>query len=239
MTDPHPPAAAQHPAAHWRNAERVQSYRDRLDRNPDERADQYDLLAYLIPSEQDRELRVLDLGAGFGVAAAAVLRAFPNATATLVDMSEAMIAMGEEWMHPYAGRFRYVPGDLVDGQLPEGAAGPYDAAISALALQYIPSDSKRRLFAEVFARLAPGGTILLLSLTAPPEAALQDTYTRAAERERQARSEPPWRGEPGGRRWIPQTLDEHLAMLRSAGFVQVDCFWKKLGTAIFGGVKPV
>jgi hypothetical protein len=30
-------------------------------------------------------------------------------------------------------------------------------------------------------------------------------------------------------------LDQHLAALKAAGFKDVDCFWKELRRAIFGG----
>src|SRR6478672_9089895 len=112
------PAEA-HPAIHWSDPERVRVYRERMERNPDERRNELMLMTRLIPFPSETALRVLDVGAGFGVAAAAVLDAFPNATAVLVDMSQPMMAAGAEWLAPYAGRYRYAPADFVDGHLPE------------------------------------------------------------------------------------------------------------------------
>ena len=34
---------------------------------------------------------------------------------------------------------------------------------------------------------------------------------------------------------FPANLDQHLAALKSAGFTEVDCFWKDLRQALFGG----
>ena len=34
---------------------------------------------------------------------------------------------------------------------------------------------------------------------------------------------------------FPANLDEHLAALRVAGFSEVDCFWKDLQRALYGG----
>jgi tRNA (cmo5U34)-methyltransferase len=229
--------APTHPAAHWSDPQRVQEYRARVAANPNERRDQLELLARLIPFTPETPLRVLDLGAGFGLATAVVLDAFPAATATLVEMSPPMIESGAEWLAPYAGRYEYVRADFVDGQLPETLAGPFHAAISSLALQYVPAEGKRRLFEEVIRRLAPGGCLLSLHLVGAPDERLQEAYTRAAELERTARGEAPWRGEPGGRRWQPQSVEEHLDMLRAAGFAHVDCFWKRLGTALIGAYQ--
>jgi hypothetical protein len=34
---------------------------------------------------------------------------------------------------------------------------------------------------------------------------------------------------------FPATLDQHLAALKAVGFKDVDCFWKELRRALFGG----
>jgi tRNA (cmo5U34)-methyltransferase len=181
---------------------------------------------------------VLDLGAGFGPAAAAVLDAYPRATAVLVDRSPPMREAAAAYMAPYAGRYRYVLADFVDGRLPDEVGNGFHVAASSVAPQYVPPEGKRVLFGEIVRRLVPGGCFLNISLIGAPDARLQELYDQAAERERQARNEPPRPAEPGDRRWVPQSLDEHLAMLGEAGFAHVDCFWKRLGIALFGGFRP-
>jgi tRNA (cmo5U34)-methyltransferase len=37
---------------------------------------------------------------------------------------------------------------------------------------------------------------------------------------------------------IPATLDAHLVWLREAGYTDVDCYYKYLSYAVFGGRKP-
>lgn len=236
--DPAPaPVPVNHPAAHWSDPDRVRAYRERVAQHPDERREQLALLTHLIPFPSDAPLRVLDLGAGFGVVTAAVLDAFPHAQAVLVDRSSPMIAAGAEYLSAYAGRYHYLRADLGDGRLPDGAEGPFHAVVSSLALQYVPPEGKRALFRECAQRLAPGGCLLALTLAGAPDPVLQQHYDQAAERGRQARGEPPWRGEPGGRRWQPQSVDEHLALLQGAGLLHVDCFWKQLGMVLVGGFR--
>jgi tRNA (cmo5U34)-methyltransferase len=227
---------AERPGEHWRDPARVRDFLERNQWHPDERQTYLGLLARLIPFPVETPLRVLDLGAGYGAVAATVLDAFPNATATLVDMSEAMIEAGKEQMAPYAGRYRYVLADLGDGHLPAEAEGPFEAAVSAIALQYVPA--KRTLFKEVAQRLTPGGCFLDVALVGAPDPALQELYNRAGEQERLARGEPAWRREPGSApRWERHTVAQYLELLREAGFERVDCFWKRLGTALIGGYR--
>ena len=40
-----------------------------------------------------------------------------------------------------------------------------------------------------------------------------------------------------GYRDFAGTLDEHLGWLAEAGFAPVDCFWRDLRTALFGGFR--
>src|SRR3954447_9610414 len=57
-----------------------------------ERMQQLEFLVNLIPHPHDAPIRVLDLGAGYGIVSGLVLRVFPNARVTLFDLSEAMLA---------------------------------------------------------------------------------------------------------------------------------------------------
>ncbi|HLZ68883.1 MAG TPA: class I SAM-dependent methyltransferase [Dehalococcoidia bacterium] len=232
---------AERPGHHWREPARVQEYVERMDRRAAERQEPLTLLTRLLPFPADAALRVLDVGAGYGAVAAAVLAAFPRAEATLLDISEAMMQVGAERMAPFAGRYRYLHGDFADGELPEAAAGPFQAIVSGRAIHHLPPAATRSLYRACAARLAPGGCFLNLDMTAAVDGGAAAAYRRAEEREREARGEPaaPPRShhaEHEGHDFQP--LDEHLRWLREAGLVSVDCYWKRLGNALFGGLRP-
>ena len=48
----------------------------------------------MIPQQIDAPIRILDVGAGYGALAAALLRDRPNATAVCLDASDAMLQLG-------------------------------------------------------------------------------------------------------------------------------------------------
>lgn len=81
-----------------------------------------------------------------------MLKKFPDADLTLVDVAEHMLAMAKE---RFRGRkqTRYVIADYSTGDL----GGPYDIACSALSIHHLESADKRRLFHRIFAVLKPGG----------------------------------------------------------------------------------
>jgi SAM-dependent methyltransferase len=79
-------------------------------------------------------IAVLDVGGGYGVVTEEVLRAFPAARVTLQDYSEPMLAEARRRLAPYAERVGYVLADLCDPQWSARVGGPFDLAVSAIAI---------------------------------------------------------------------------------------------------------
>ena len=234
------------PGHHWKDPDRVKDYVARMDRRAAERQDQLALLARLIPFPLDTPLNVLDLGAGYGAVAAAVLERYPQARTVLLDISDAMAAQGEERLSAYKGRYEYVLAGFDGGQIPQPVTGTFHAVVSSLAIHHLSPEDKRSLYSAVAERLLPGGCFLNLDIVAAPDEAGEALYRRIEEEERQARGEPPWpstttqhqHSENRQQHSELQPLAQHLAWLQEAGLTGVDCFYKRLGTALFGGLRP-
>jgi tRNA (cmo5U34)-methyltransferase len=212
----------------WRQPERAREYAERVDRELPQRAEGLAIMLALVPGTPGR---ILDIGTGPGLLAAMLLDRFPSATAIGLDVSEPMREIATARMADYGDRFRFVLGDFVEGELP--ADGPFDLAVSSRAIHHIPRQLKQRLYAAVFKVLAPGGAFFNLDSVAPGEG-LADVFREANARlvgrpTREGQHHPP------GHYYDP--VPDHLAFLRQAGFSHVDCFWKRLGTALVGGFK--
>lgn len=95
---------------------------------------------------------ILDIGAGTGLLSALIIRKYPDASLTLVDLSESMLGMAKE---RFAGRkeVRYITGDYSSVDF----AGRYDLICSALSIHHLEQDDKRRLYKKIFDALHPGG----------------------------------------------------------------------------------
>ena len=228
--------AGEHTGHHWQEADRVRDFVERMDRRAGERDPQFRLMARIVGRPSDAPLRILDLGAGYGAAAAALLAAYPSAHAVLLDASDEMIRVGGEGMAGFTGRYEYVKGDFGPGMLPEGARGPFDVVVSSSAIHHLPADGIRSLYRDIHKVLVPGGVFLNLDLVAAPDEELTALYRTVAEAEREERGEPP----PNAARPHHSHVDplaEHLRWLADAGFVHVDCFWKRLGSALVGGFR--
>ena len=107
------------------------------------------------------ELKVLDVGAGYGVVTEEVLRAFPAAHITLQDYSRAMLDQACRRLAGHADRFSYVLADLMDPAWPQHVGGPFDLAVSAIVLHNL--GSREKIFAcypAICGLLRPGGCFL-------------------------------------------------------------------------------
>jgi tRNA (cmo5U34)-methyltransferase len=238
--------AAPAPQFNWQNPVDVQGWiEERTRRNPLRAAHldlTLDLLAVLQPDGQ----RVLDLGCGDGLVAARVLDRFPAAHLTGVDSSPPMLDRARARLAAYPGRWVLVPGamqalDTLD--LPEGH---FDAAIGIQAIHHLTAGEKQTLFGAVARLLRPGGLFLISDRVRLAAAALfpyhralwnrlqvehglqpaPAAYTYAAHlAAAQARGDQ------------PDTVEDQLAWLRAAGFGAVDCFYRYVQRAIFGGLK--
>jgi SAM-dependent methyltransferase len=203
------------------------------------------LMAELLPFAVDEPFTFVDLGAGTGAAARTVLDHFPAAHAILADYSPQMMAQGAVELEPYAGRYAYVEFDLsAPGGWPDGIPGQVDAVISSLAVHHLGDARKQSLFAEIRARLVPGGWYLNYDPVRPPDAVVEEAWLRAGDRRdpsaagkrRHRTPEEQFRYENHVRYMIP--LDPQVGFLRAAGFEGVDVFWKELDFVIYGGRRP-
>ena len=133
--------------------------------------------------------RILELGTGTGETAVRVLARNPGAHWTGVDASEAMLARARERL-PEEADLRV--GRLED-PLPEG---PFDLAVSCLAVHHLDGPAKRDLFHRV---AAVAESFVLGDLVVP-------------ERPEDAAIFVDWVMD------VPSSVAEQLAWLRAAGF---------------------
>ena len=222
----------------WDNPELARQYVENSDRDSNQRAEGFKIMVALLPFGRDQAFDVLDVGTGQGNVAALVLDAFPEARAVGLDVSEPMMQIAMERMSQYGDRFRYHLGDFVDGDLPADLGGPFDVAVASRSIHHLPTDNKRRLYRKLFTALKPGGGFFNLDSVAPADDFLRARYRvvgRLARGEEPRPADTAPRGPSVGHYY--ETLDEHLGLLRDAGFSSVDCFWKRLGMTVLGGYK--
>ena len=86
------------------------------------------------PLARDAAIAVLDVGGGYGVVSEEVLGLFPRARVTLQDYSRPMLDAARRRLAQFRDRVGYAVADLRDPAWTEAVGGPFDLAVSAIAI---------------------------------------------------------------------------------------------------------
>jgi len=160
------------PGSIWaaQGLERPANYVEKMRHDPD-RAREFTRMLFEVHQRMAAEIdsvldisgarRVLDLGGGSGVVSMALLRRYPELSATVVDL-ETVCAAGREIAaeNGLSDRLEYHAADLLSGDFP----GVHD-----VALQCDVSVFDDRLYAGAFAALKPGGRMVIADQFSPTE----------------------------------------------------------------------
>ena len=218
------------------------------------REEQLETICRLIPADSNEEFTAVELGAGDGALASAVMSSFTNCRYLALDGSELMRARLQSTPESQAGSLHVAPFDLADTAWRTRLPDSLRCVLASLIVHHLNADGKRHLFSDVASRLEPGGAFIMIDLVEPTSSQARDAYARQWDEDvrirLQASGEDPeayhiFRND----RWNfyadptpdpydqPSPLADQLNWLRDAGFSSVDCFWMYAGHAIFGGYK--
>ena len=190
---------------------------------------------------------MLDLGCGDGIVTAAIVGTDPTVSVTLVDDSTRMLERARERL---AGldNVRCILADFEDILLAHTITGTYDFVASSLALHRLMLGDKKSLFQYIYDHLRPDGYFVILDIVLAPSDRLERWYFSLWREWMTEHDRFAGLGEEEIEKTInsfkdnncnkPDTLNIQLEMLRFAGFVDVDCYFKYGMFALFGGRKP-
>jgi tRNA (cmo5U34)-methyltransferase len=179
--------------------------------------------------------RVLDIGAGTGLYSAYLLKRYPNAELTLIDLSEEMLSLARE---RFAGRpnTRYLIGDYTEYSFDE----TFDIVISALSLQFVHPEHIAKVFERINKFLSPNGEFLNADRVVSPDPVLQGLHGAAwfdFVKANGATEEDMLRIKRSYALVEPSTVNEQLTWLRKAGFSACDCVFLYRNFAVMYGRK--
>jgi len=191
-----------------------------------------------IPFLPTRSFRVLELGVGTGTLTGLLLREFPHAHVTGIDISPRMIARAREKLRPFRDRVELVAGDL--GTYEEAE---YDVVLSALAIHHLSDAAKWRLFRRLYRSLSRGGYFGDADDHLPEDPLFDTRYAQIALAMRS--------GDRGAGEWTspqqiwhehekfdhPCTLQAEVSALERAGFAHVGVPWRFFGQAVVWAYK--
>ena len=179
--------------------------------------------------------RVLDIGAGTGLFSNFIYQLNPELHFTLADISLQMLDVAKERFEGL-DNFEFIDLDLSKDVIP----GKYDLVISSLAIHHLEDADKAKLYKNVYQSLNEGGLFINADQVAGRNILFDSLYKYY------------WREEVSNsgldhealiqafeRTKLDKfaTLGAQLKMLEQAGFNDVDCIYKNMNFAVFGGFK--
>lgn len=168
--------------------------------------------------------RILDLGTGDGRLLRLLQIDRPNAHAVAVHFSPTMLEAARKRFDGNP-RVQVIEHDLNE-PLPD--LGTFDAIVSSFAIHHCADERKETLYAEIYSHLDEGGIFCNLEHVASATPELHAFFLRAF-------GITPTDEDPSNKL---AGVEVQLQWLRKAGFEQVDCYWKWLELALFGGTRP-
>jgi tRNA (cmo5U34)-methyltransferase len=219
------------------------------------REEQIATLLRLVPADETEAATVVEVCAGGGELAKALLEAFPRLRYVGLDGSEEMLAHLRRVLAPFGERVELRRFELADRGWRAALQAPLRCVLSSLAVHHLSGPEKQRLYADLAARLEPGGGLLIADLVEPESRQARALYARQWDESVRRRSLDQ-RGDLAGydffaaEKWNyfsygeddpidhPSPLREQLRWMSEAGLRSAECFWLRAGHAIFGGYLP-
>lgn len=191
-------------------------------------------------------LKVVDLGCGDGFLVELLAKITPNASFMLIDGSEKMINEAKSRLDGVAN-VEYSVMTLEDSS--HFDFGTSDFFISSLAIHHMTTDGKAKLFQNIYKSLKKGGSFLNLDVVSlgSNEEAVEQWYLKVWEEEIH-KNQRALNVEGDFTEFIKghqrenhyknlDTLESQLNALKDAGFIGVNCHYKKGTFTVYGGSK--
>ena len=226
------------------NAEEAANYDDVIKRRIPLYTEMQALIASLLPFSKKEYIRVLDLGCGTGSAGIAILKEFPLARITGIDSSSDMLKVAASKVKHTTWRVDFICQDIREfgrgGVTPPLQCG-FDAIISAFSLHFLSPREKEDVFKRCLTALKPGGMIITSEAILSPSKRVYQIYM---EKWKDFQLSNGFSEEEVGEQMLrfirdvkPLTVDGQVELMASAGFSDVECYFKYMNWAVFGGSK--
>lgn len=180
---------------------------------------------------------ILDIGAGTGLLSAFLMEKYPQASFTLIDISEKMLDVAKERFRNNSN-VKYIVADYSKYPFTE----KYDIVMSALSIHHLEDKEKKEIYRKSYSLLKQNG-IFINADQVYGETPFIETLNKETWRQYIEESGLPEEEVLAGYERIrldkEAKLDQQLDWLNEAGFFDVSCIYKFYHFAVIFGRKIV
>jgi len=178
---------------------------------------------------------ILDLGAGTGLLTEWVMKKYPKAEYTLVDIADGMLDIAKERFKG-ASNISFKIEDYRSGI----SGGKYDAIVSAMSIHHLDSNEKRQLYKNIYDSLKNGGVFVNADQVKGEDDESEEIvkgyqldYIENCSLSREEKDKTYERIKLDKM----DTMSDQMCMLKEAGFRSVDIYYKYYNYIVFRAGK--
>ena len=199
--------------------------------------DFYRIAIEIIPFEKDKNIDVLDLGAGTGLMTGLVASNYPNAHIHLIDVAENMLSKAKENLRYFNNEFEFIVSDY---SKMDSLDNKYDVVISVLSIHHLEAVEKQELFTAIYPLLKSGGVFINADQVLGDTEAIDKIYRSKwieQVKENGVNEEELNAAFERMKADKMSTLSSQMKWLKEAGFVNVNFWFKNYSFVVFSGAK--
>ena len=194
----------------------------------------------------------LDLGCGDGILGKCVYDIWPESNGVFLDFSEPMLKQAKANSSINSNNSMFVLKDYSEENWTESIETciPFDLVISGFSIHHLEDDAKIKVYKDVFKILKPGGLFLNLEHVSSRSSKIEKVFdelfvdhmvsyhehNNPGKSKEQIETEYYHREDKELNKLI--SVENQCEWLREIGFKDVDCYFKILELALFGGIRP-
>src|SRR5215469_13899505 len=142
------------------------------------RIEQMNALLDLIPARIDEQFTIVELAAGEGNLAQAILERFHACHYVALDGSEVMRQYMSEKLRQFQDRLEIRPFEWTKQEWRDNLPRPLRCVVSSLSVHHLFDEEKQQLFRELAEHLEHGGALLVADIIEPANQQIADLFAK-------------------------------------------------------------
>ncbi|HWQ47560.1 MAG TPA: methyltransferase domain-containing protein [Methanosarcina sp.] len=199
--------------------------------------DDFYKVAVSVASVSKENPKILDIGAGTGLLSAFLIERYPDASFTLIDLSEKMLDIAKDRFRGNSN-IKYIVADYSKYSFVE----KYDMVVSALSIHHLEDEEKKEIYKKSHSLLKQNGIIINADQVHGETPFIEDLNKRIWRQYIENSGLPEEEILAGYERIKldkESTLDQQIKWLKEAGFCDVSCIYKFYHFAVMFGRKGI
>ncbi len=196
--------------------------------------EQHKIIFDLLPSDKNKNYRVLDLGCGNGILSEIVLKKLPNSHITGFDITTEMLDAYEQKISKYTKNYELIQGDYKIDSIGKS----YDIILTGMTLHHLNWEERKVFYQKLFNSANQNAVYISNDIIIDEDNNVKEhQYSLWKQFMKEQGENPEFWYEKHIEKDFPIILSNHFDWLKEVGFQQSACYWRMYNFAITKAIK--